>query len=62
MTINNILIIEDLYLKQIEVNLNDFVYNKYLRLITNDLKIYKRIKETIRLRNYIFRISFNKFY
>jgi hypothetical protein len=61
MTINNILIIEDLYLKQIEVNLNDFVYNKYLRLITNDLKIYKRIKETIRLRNYVSRISFNKF-
>ncbi len=45
-TINNILIIEDFYFKQIEISLNNFVYNKYLCLIINNLKIYKQIEKT----------------
>lgn len=60
-TASNIAIIEDLYIKQMRVDVNDSAYSRHFRSITGDLKMYKRIEEAIHFRNYNAHNAFNKF-
>lgn len=51
--INNILIIKSLFLRQIDINNSNLVYNQYFCFTIKDLKIFKYIKTNIVLQKYV---------